>query len=239
MTLKERVQRASSKLTFGLMGSVTGLSNRAGLPVLSTGRPFSFYRSVFFEGRSEEEVFAELHGKRVLDVGCGLTPFVPESFFQRCHAEDIELFGVDPKLKDLKFGWMDHVAVMAMRGRPIQKDAPGAERRIAAFAQDLPFMDNSVDLVLSSWLLYIWLRGPILNDILTELHRVLRPGGQVRISPTPWLGEGSSQWLPEGFVVEQRFHASFRIFHRPPAYTTVLTKTSPLARSEHATASRG
>ncbi len=218
------MQRASSRITFGIARGVTEWSNRAGLPVLSTGRPFSYYRQAFFEGQREEEVFASLHGKRILDVGCGLTPFVPESFFQRCYQEDIELYGVDPKLENLQFGWIDHVAVMAMRGRPIWKDAPGGERRIAAFAQELPFDDDSVDLVLSSWLLYIWLRGPILLDIFTELHRVLKIGGEIRMAPTPWLDDDERQWIPDGFDVEQTFHASPRIFHRPPAYRTVLRK---------------
>lgn len=223
------IQRGLADVTFGIARGITTLSDRAQLPVISTGRPFSFYRNVFFNAQSEAEVFRTLRNQTVLDIGCGLTPFVPDSFFQRCYAQGIDVYGIDPKLSALDYTWLDHAAVLFMRGRPIDKNAPGAEKRIGAYANHLPFQNESVDLVLSSWFLYIWINDAPLQEILQELHRVLRPGGQVRITPTPSLAHNHlRQWIPEGFEITQKFHATPRIFHRPPAYTTFLTKRGTL-----------
>lgn len=229
------IQRGLSDLTFGVARGITTLSDRAELPVLSTGRPFSFYRKAFFHGQSEAQVFAALRDQTVLDIGCGLTPFVPDSFFQRCYAQGIDVYGIDPKLSGFDYTWLDQLAVLAMRGRAIDPNTPGEERRIGAYANDLPFESGSVDLVLSSWFLYIWINEAPLQDILQELHRVLRPGGQIRITPTPSLDHAHiRQWVPEGFDISQRFHITPRIFHRPPAYTTTLTKKDAQTRPNEA-----
>lgn len=224
MQIINKLQQQLSYRTFDVARAVTELSNRSRLPVLSTGRTFRYYRQAFFESRSETEVFQELQDKIILDIGCGLTPFVKGSFFQRCHDHNIQCYGVDPKIAHFDYTWLDELAVWAMRGQRIDRQAPGSERHIGAYAHDLPLQDQSVDLVLSSWFLFVWIREQPLYDILQELHRVLKPGGQVRIAPTPWLAEDPwRQWIPNGFDVEQQFHITPRIFHRPPAYTTVLT----------------
>ena len=225
MSLLAGLQKQLSYGIFGVARAVTELSNRSRLPILSTGRAFSYYRQAFFDHQSEEDVFRELRDKTVLDIGCGLTPFVEGSFFRRCDDAGIACYGVDPKLTNFDYTWLDRMAVLFMRGRRIDPDAPGQERHIGAFAHELPLEDNSVDLVLSSWFLFVWIRDEPLHAILQELHRILKPGGQVRIAPTPWLQDGT--WrasIPEGFDIQQEFHITPRIFHRPPAYTTRLTK---------------
>lgn len=225
MRVVTKAQEQLSYMTFGVARAVTTVSNQLRLPVLSTGRSFRYYRQAFFESRSETEVFAELKDQTILDIGCGLTPFVRNSFFQRCDEQNIACYGVDPKLAHFNYTWIDQAAVLAMRGERIDRNAPGKARHIGAYAHDLPLPDQSVDLVVSSWFLFVWIREQALYDILEELHRVLKPGGQVRIAPTPSLNQDLwRQWIPKGFEIEQKFHITPRIFHRPPAYTTILTR---------------
>jgi len=226
----ERWKRAMSQATFAGIYLVTEASNRSGLPVISTGRPFSFYRDVFFKGGSEETVLESLQGKVVVDVGCGLTPYTRDSMFQACWANGVEFYGVDPKLGGtLKLGAFDRLKVAATRGSGVDPEAPGAERRLAAMADKLPFEDGSVDLILSSWFLFAWLRDPeMVRVIFEEFWRVLKPGGEVRVYPTPdWKDGGHVRaGVPEAFQIEQRFRAEFSVLNMPPAFMTRFKKTS-------------
>lgn len=224
----DRWKRAMARATFVGINAVTEASNRSGLPVISTGRPFSFYRDVFFRGDPEDAIFEQLQGEVVVDVGCGLTPYTPDSMFQACWAKGVEFYGVDPKLGGtLKFGPFDRLKVAATRGHGIDPNAPGAERRIAAMAHQLPFDDQSVDLILSSWFLFAWLRDPsMVQTIFEEFWRVLKPGGEVRVYPTPhWEEEDHvRRGVPEGFGVEQYFRAEFSLLNMPPAFMTCFRK---------------
>ena len=55
---------------------------------------------------------------------------------------------------------------------------------VPASAQDLPFDAASVDEILSSFLLFVWIEDEaVLADILGEFHRVLKPGGVLKLYP--------------------------------------------------------
>lgn len=219
-------KRQLSRATFAGVTLVTEASNRSGLPVVSTGRPFSFYREVFFDNRSAEEVLTWLKGHVVVDVGCGLTPYTPDSMFQACWQAGVPFYGVDPKLGgNLKLGTFDRLKVAVTLGSGLDPDAPGAEHRIAAMAHELPFEDRSVDLILSSWFLFAWVRHPeVVQTIFTEFHRVLRPGGQVRVYPTPHKDSRMFDCIPQGFEISQDFRAKTSVLNMPPAFVTTFTR---------------
>ncbi len=221
-------------LTFTGVKVFTGISNALGLPVISTGRPFSFYREVFFGQRGESEVLEDLADKRVLDIGCGLTPFTPDSMFQACYAAGVEFYGVDPKLDGtFEFGRFDRVKVAFNRGHGLDPNAPGEERRLAIYADDLPFEGASVDLILSSWALFVWIDDPqILTSVFHEAVRVLKPSGEMKIYPTPNIDAIESA-LPNEilnrFEIRQVFLGRMSALNLPPAYRTTfrIVKNSP------------
>jgi len=228
------IQPALSALTFGVLKVGTTAYNKFNLPVISTGRSFGFYRKMFFENQSESQVMNSLKGKVIADVGCGLTPYVSDSMFQACRREGVDFYGVDPKLAEgFKFGPFDKVKVRLVGGRGrINPDAKGLEKGLGTLADDLPFENDAVDLILSSYLLYAWIDDEtILESIFREFHRVLKPGGQIKIFPTPHIdslqiyNSGFADILSE-FEIEQNFAGEFlRIAQYPPAYMTTFTKT--------------
>ena len=53
--------------------------------VVNTSRPFSYYRKVFFNDRSEVSILETLQGKKLVDIGCGYTPYAEDSMFRACY----------------------------------------------------------------------------------------------------------------------------------------------------------
>ena len=54
--LRHTLQGLMADGAFAVMRSQVRLAARLNLPAMSTGRPFGFYRKVFFGGKSEAEV---------------------------------------------------------------------------------------------------------------------------------------------------------------------------------------
>ena len=227
-----RLQSAISRLNFEAMSLNLKLFDQLGLPVISTARPFSFYRKIFFDNRSETEVLRSLHGKTVVDVGCGLTPYTADSMFQACHRHDVSFFGIDPKLEDgFKFGPFDAAkAIMTGATHLPKPDMPGLNKAIAAYADALPFENGEVDLVLSSWLLFAWIQDPLLLEkIFREFDRVLKPGGRVSLYPTLHWQHIRQKYPQMAEVVkhyrrEQQFSVYVRSGSLPFSYITHLCK---------------
>jgi SAM-dependent methyltransferase len=200
--------------------------------MISTARSFSYYRNIFFDNKSEAAVLRELQGQCILDIGCGLTPYASDSMFQACHQGGVDFYGIDPKLAEgFKLGPFDRAKIMATGGGKMNCDAPGLEKGIATLADDLPFEDESVDLILSCYLLFAWIGDEdILERIFREFHRVLRPEGKVNIFPTPHYEPGKIKHpglkqIMQGFDVEQEFFTSpLRRTQFPPAYLRTMHK---------------
>jgi len=230
--LKDKVQPALANMTFRVVDSFTRASNRLLLPVISTGRPFAYYRKIFFDNKPGSTVLRELQGQCILDIGCGLTPYVSDSMFQACHNAGVEFYGIDPKLAEgFKLGPFDRAKIMATGSGKINRDAPGLEKGIATLADDLPFDDESVDLILSCYVLLAWIGDEDnLESIFREFHRVLKPGGKVKIFPAPDYDAGrirlsGLERVMRGFDVKQEFFSS--ILHMtqfPPAYMRTMLK---------------
>ncbi|PCJ39071.1 MAG: hypothetical protein COA99_10750 [Moraxellaceae bacterium] len=227
------VQHALTASTFFGLRVFTRTSDMLSLPVVSTGRSFSYYRKIFFGNRSESQVLENFKGKIIADIGCGLTPYISDSMFQACRREGVDFYGIDPKLaKGFKLGSFDKMKARLFGGAgTIDANAPGLEKGFGTLADDLPFEDSSVDLILSNYVIYAWIEDEVvLESIFREFLRVLKPGGQVKIFPTRHIDTqrpGSSSYadVMSGFDIKQRFVGDVKRFMTyPPAYVTTYTK---------------
>ncbi len=184
--IEQRVGGSIANISFALMRGYVHSAQRRGVGMMHTARPFSYYRKVFYQGQSRRQVLKNLTGKRVVDVGCGYTPYTADSMFRACHDAGIEFYGVDPLIgTDIKFGLKERALVRATGGRGIFKaEAPGLSRALSATAQELPFDDQSIDEILCGYLMFVWIEDEaILADILEEFLRVLKAGGEVKLYP--------------------------------------------------------
>lgn len=82
----------------------------------------------------------------------------------------------------------------------------GLEDRLAAVvgvAEDMPFLDNSVDLLVSRGSIFFWDDAP---QGLREVYRVLRPGGKAYIGGG--AGSGYPKWAVEKLIQGRKERAS-------------------------------
>ncbi|MEM8497953.1 MAG: class I SAM-dependent methyltransferase [Pseudomonadota bacterium] len=180
------VSKPIADVSVAMMQGYIRSARKRGIGMMHTARPFSYYRKVFYSGQSSNKVIRALQGKRVVDVGCGYTPYATDSMFRACHDANIEFFGVDPLIqKDITFSVRARILARATGGRGrFSTSAPGIERAISTTADDMPFDDSSVDEILCSYLLFVWIEDEqVLADILDEFLRVLKPGGVAKIFP--------------------------------------------------------
>lgn len=226
-------QDTLAKITFHVMHTTMAAYDRFNIPVISTTRPLRFYRKALFKGISKQQLKKELKNKTLVDIGCGLTPFIEDSMFQWCRRHGIDFYGVDPKVKDgFKFGIFDRVKSFATGARTTPNpDIAGLDKTIATYANELPFDDNSVDIILSCWLVFSWIRDEaLLSEVFTEFDRILKPGGTLRIFPTGHIDQLKSKYpslnsILSNYDVEQTFMASADIGSIPPAFASIFTKT--------------
>jgi SAM-dependent methyltransferase len=113
-------------------------------------------------------------GDRVLDLGCGEGRHVIAA--QTLQGADA--VGVDLFLKDLQTARERHAEFAAAH------PSPGLFALVAGDAMRLPFPDHSFDAVICSEVLE---HVPGWRGAITEIARVLRPGGRLCVSvPRPW-----------------------------------------------------
>jgi SAM-dependent methyltransferase len=203
-----------------------------GLPI--TSRPFSYYRRVFFDDRSPRTILASLQGKKVVDIGCGYSPYSKESMFRACYDNEIEFYGVDPVLTQSDTFRPSDVLLARLTGGTGKYDinAPGLGRAIPATANQLPFFDNTIDMILSCWFIPIWIdtEEELLADF-SEIYRILKIGGTISLYPLPdWnsftIKNPQLTLLLDKFEFSQRFiYEPFNLIY-PPTNRLTLTKTS-------------
>ena len=184
--IEQTLGRPIANMSFAVMHRYVRSAQRRGVAMMHTARPFSYYRKVFYRGESKSAVLESLQGKRLVDVGCGYTPYAGDSMFRACHDAGIEFYGVDPLIAtDINFGFKERALAIATGGSGrFSASAPGLSKALSATAQELPFDDQSIDEILISYLLFVWIEDEdVLADILGEFLRVLKPGGIVKLYP--------------------------------------------------------
>jgi SAM-dependent methyltransferase len=232
-TIEQRLGGSLANMSFAMMRGYLRSAQRRGVEMMHTARPFSYYRRVFYQGQSAPEVLKNLTGKRIVDVGCGYTPYAEDSMFRACHNAGIEFYGVDPLLgTDIKFGLKERMLARATGGRGIfNAEAPGLSMALNATAQELPFDDESVDEILCSYLMFVWIEDEeILAAILEEFLRVLKTAGQVKLYPLhEWRKlRFKNRRLLEvltNFNIEQIFAHGGQDLRVMPSLLTRMTKT--------------
>lgn len=184
--LEQGLGRPIANASFAMMQIYLKSAQRRGVGMMHTARPFDHYRKVFFRGQSRSSVLRSLQGTQVIDVGCGYTPYTPDSMFRACHDAGVDFYAVDPLLgTNITFGFRERALARVTGGSGnFNPDAPGLEKALPASAQELPFEDASIDQILCSYLLFVWIDDEeVLADILGEFLRVLKPGGLIKLYP--------------------------------------------------------
>lgn len=224
--------RPLANISFAMMRRYIRSVQKVGVPMMHTARSFSYYRKIFYSNESVRAVIERLRGQRIVDIGCGYTPYASDSMFRACHDADIEFYGVDPVIgRNIEFGLKERILARSTGGGgDFSADAPGLSKALAASAQELSFEDESVDEILCSYLLFVWIEDEqLLAEILNEFLRVLRPGGTVKLFPLPeWrFMRFKNQELREvltKFEIEQTFvhgHGDWRV---TPSMLTEMSK---------------
>ena len=104
-------------------------------------------------------------GHRVLEIGCGTGNLLIAAARRQPRAE---VLGIDP----------DRGGLRRARRKAARAGLPVRVER--AYADELPLPDDSVDRVLSSLMLH-HLDGPVKAQAVSEVRRVLRPGGELHL----------------------------------------------------------
>ncbi|MFT4519313.1 MAG: SAM-dependent methyltransferase [Halioglobus sp.] len=231
-TLEQGLGRPMANISFAMMQTYLHSAQRRGLGMMHTARPFSLYCKMFYRSQSKSAVLKSLEGKRIIDVGCGYTPYAEDSMFRACHNAGIEFYGVDPLIHpDIKIGFRERALARATGGSGHFNDhPPGLSKALSARAQELPFDDQSVDEILSSYLLFVWIEDEeVLADILGEFQRVLKPGGRIKLFPLyEWrLMRFKNKRLKNilaNFKIEQSFVHGGLDWRVMPSMLTQMTK---------------
>jgi SAM-dependent methyltransferase len=126
------------------------------------GDPAGFYRELAVRASADvDRRFGPLSGERVLDVGCG-----PGWYTQALRERGADVIPIDYSEEELH----------------LHGDPP--EGAIVGDAMDLPLAAGSLDGVFASNMLE---HTPDFRRVISEMARVLRPGGWIYLSWTNWF----------------------------------------------------
>lgn len=173
-------------------------------PPVSNSNEFS-YLATLFPKKTRNEVYQMIADSTVLDIAAGGTPDNPNSFVNRASIEgkNVKVFALDPTYDpefktrsssddkqlctpmalERKFTiLLGHIYNFIRTGK-LNKETRAC-KLVAGDANNLPFADQSMDLVTISNYVgrYIYTKEKVV-PILEEAWRVLKPGGELRIHP--------------------------------------------------------
>ncbi|MEP4484097.1 MAG: class I SAM-dependent methyltransferase [Halioglobus sp.] len=230
--LEGRFGKPMANLSFSIMQHYIHGAQKRGIGMMHTARSFAAYRKVFYQNRPRSVVMNQLQGKRIVDVGCGYTPYADDSMFRAAYEAGVEFYGIDPLIcTDIRFSLKDRMLARATGGSGHFKVGPaGIDKAIGTTAQNLPFDDQSIDEILCSYLLFVWIEDEAtLADIFEEFRRVLKPGGVAKIYPLyEWQNNQFTHKrlirALQSFDIEQRFILGGPISRVMSSMLTLMTK---------------
>ena len=107
-----------------------------------------------------EHLLPKIKGKIVLDLGCGTGKFI-----QKFYNETTKYYGLDLSNEQL------NIAKMKTNSNDVEF--------ICCSAEDIPLPDNSIDIIISTWVLGTILEIDRRNKVLDEMKRVLKKDGNI------------------------------------------------------------
>ena len=129
-----------------------------------------------------------LTGQKVLDVGAGGSDATAT-----LAQFGVDAYALDPRYVDLKaleqeifeLQGIDHEAENLALGRFLESVNQDPSRYIAGSATNIPFKDNTFDLVISkaAIMFHLDFDSGVLNEAIEECLRVTKPGGSIRLHP--------------------------------------------------------
>lgn len=188
--------------------------------IISTARSISTYRRLLFpECRSDEELLRRLDGKTVLDLGCGMTPWNPNSLYARARSGSykIRVVGVDRKMDHGDFTFRDRVVswIAGLSRWPVSgangSCASSRAYLVKARLEALPFKTHTADVALSCFGILPYLRSAPddLWSTLSQVGKILSHNGVILLHP---VSRNSRRVLfdirsPVGQLVQEQFQA--------------------------------
>jgi len=187
----------------------------------STGRRDEEYREFLFpEQESVEGVMQRLRGKYIVDIGSGVTHALEPSLGTRLTMEypETTYVCVDPRLGfpvGHPKGFSPDLTLWGKAPDALKKPIDGSRvKLVAASGEHLPFADRSVDVYLSCYLMPWHIKSPgALLKFFSEMHRVLKAGGEARLGP---LTQEHFELLTKNPALRQylREHFDVQIFEK-------------------------
>jgi SAM-dependent methyltransferase len=159
-------------------------------------------------------------GTKVIDVGCGAGRHTFEAF-----RRGADVIGFDQNVSDLND--VDEI-LQAMKE---QGEAPASAKGevVKGDALDLPYADGTFDCVVASEILE---HVPEDDQAISELVRVLKPGGALAITVPRWLPERICWALSDSYHGNEGGH--IRIYRADALCDKVLTHGLQLTHTHHA-----
>jgi arsenite methyltransferase len=151
----------------------------------------------------------------VLDIGCGHGLMMVGA---ARHLTTGKAIGIDLFLKEDQLG---NDPEAAMLNASLEGVADRVEVR-RGDARDLPYNDNSFDVVMSSWVLHSLLETEDRIRALKEIARTVKPGGRVLIIDIDRVNEYVTFFLEKGWSDVSKSRPNFLFVN--PSYTIVAIK---------------
>lgn len=117
-----------------------------------------------------EYLLPKIKNKIVLDLGCGTGKFM-----QKFYKETSKYYGLDLSNEQI------NIAKKKISGNQVQF--------MCCSAENIPLLDNSVDIIISTWVLGTILEVDRRNKVLEEMNRVLKKGGSIYLVENDIGGE--------------------------------------------------
>jgi arsenite methyltransferase len=167
-----------------------------------------------------------LHGdETLLDLGCGrgAVLLAVAKLLPNGRAIGVDLWRADQT---------DNSPDNTLRNAALENVADRVEVHTADIT-DLPFDDNSVDVIVSSLVIHNISEAEGRAKALSEAARVLRPGGKLAIADLAATDQHLRQLRDLGWTTARRRNLGWRMWWGPGLATHLVTATKPAMPAAH------